>query len=366
MKAWKLGKEDYRAVLNSRKRHQTHKMAEARKVANDLIEAYKAKLYASHQETLRNASRTLQLLVNRSNMAKQITSLQQSVLKYEDPLAQEAALSTINLESIYSGVDAREKEPDNQKGLGYNDFIVLELLKWFKNDFFKWTNEPEATAAQGKPRLIGHERPNAEELKYQANVTEIYQCEDGSRIRFPRYNDPVKLLETRNGRCGEWNNCFCLCLRALGIRFRTVWNKEDHVWAEYYSEALKRWVHLDSCEEAFDNPTLYNKGWGKKMSYALAFGIDGCTDVSKRYVVEKDKALARDQIDENDLKNLLKVLTALQRRSKSKEELFKLAIEDNNEEMELRGQKPSYAGTLTLPRQSGSVEWTTARGEAGN
>ena len=79
----------------------------------------------------------------------------------------------------------------------------------------------------------------------------------GRFCRFPRYNDPGKLLETRQGRCGEWANCFTLCCRAAGLTARYVVDWTDHVWTEYFSHAHKRWIHLDSCEAAYDQPLLY-------------------------------------------------------------------------------------------------------------
>lgn len=62
---------------------------------------------------------------------------------------------------------------------------------------------------------------------------------------------------------------------------------------QYYSSAQSRWVHLDSCEAARDQPLLYDRGWGKKMSYIFAFSTDGAQDVSKGYIVDWEAALER-------------------------------------------------------------------------
>lgn len=101
-------------------------------------------------------------------------------------------------------------------------------------------------------------------------MPEVYTCSAcGAETRFPRYNDPLKLLETRRGRCGEWANAFALCCAAAGLRARQALDWTDHVWAEVFlplraGEAPGRWVHADPCEAAMDTPLLYEVERGER------------------------------------------------------------------------------------------------------
>lgn len=61
----------------------------------------------------------------------------------------------------------------------------------------------------------------------------------------------------------------------------------DHVWTEAYITAENRWVHMDSCENAYDAPKMYEKGWGKKLTYVVSLNSEEAIDTTQRYIVNK-------------------------------------------------------------------------------
>ncbi|XP_048580324.1 peptide-N(4)-(N-acetyl-beta-glucosaminyl)asparagine amidase isoform X2 [Nematostella vectensis] len=290
------------------------------------------------------------------------------VMIYEDPDLQKRARSHLPVRELEQKAEEMSKASRDSGGkcVDVKDCLILVLLEWFKG-FFQWMDKPECKSC--RQVAVYHQRgvPTLEEQEWGVGVVEEYKCPTCSQqIRFPRYNHPAKLLETRCGRCGEWANCFTMFCRVLGFETRHVIDWTDHVWTEVYSESQSRWLHCDSCECACDKPLVYEAGWGKKLSYIIAFSKEEVFDVTWRYSANHEAVrMRRTQVSEQWLADVTMKMTQ-QLQSIIPEERQKLLQGRTfNELIELMTLKSATPDELQ-GRVSGSLAWRKIRGELGS
>nr|XP_005297144.1 peptide-N(4)-(N-acetyl-beta-glucosaminyl)asparagine amidase isoform X5 [Chrysemys picta bellii] len=301
---------------------------------------------------------------------KTLQSNFQHVQVYENQSLQKKALASIPVQALKERAQeklAQAKKVDEGTHVNEDDFLLLELLQWFKGEFFQWVNSLPCSKCGGQTESKGILSPNDEDLRWNANRVENHHCNQCQfSNRFPRYNNPEKLLETRCGRCGEWANCFTLCCRAIGFEARYVWDSTDHVWTEVYSSSQQRWLHCDPCENVCDKPLLYEIGWGKKLSYVIAFSKDEVVDVTWRYSCKHEELLSRrTQVKEAALRETIERLNKLRQQSLSesrKRVLLERIIVELVEFISPKTPKPGELGG----RISGSMAWRVARDEIGS
>ncbi|KAI8913678.1 hypothetical protein EDD86DRAFT_110257 [Gorgonomyces haynaldii] len=240
-----------------------------------------------------------------------------------------------------------------------DDFYMNLLrctLDWFKTECFTWVDAVPCIRCSNKTQATGMATPTAEDVRYGAHRVETHTCQTcGFQNRFPRYNDPQRLLETRRGRCGEWANVFCLITRTLGFETRYILDFTDHVWTEVFVN--DRWVSMDSCEgsQSLDTPLMYETGWGKKLNYILAFGDTEVEDVTHKYTLKLSQ-LERSLVPEAWLSARLLLETNRLRDSLSVEERARLDVRD------LKVDMPTVTGS-ERGRQSGALQWRLDRNE---
>lgn len=290
-----------------------------------------------------------------------------AVCEYEDVGLQTKARKVAPIDELKGKAEARLQNNDKEYPT-YELALAKELLIWFKESFFTWMNAPECWSCGSETAMVGMAPPTEHELKHRASRVEQHDCKKcGASTRFPRYSDAGKLLETRKGRCGEWAQAFTLIARAAGLKARAVHDWTDHVWTEIYTPVGDnggRWVHADSCENVLDEPLLYEKGWGKKLNYCVATGVDCVMDVTRRYTVDFESLCPRRTLaSEAELQRTLGAMNA------------RVIADLPGAEQDPAIQRYVLdAGQIGMPResfvnlpgrQSGSEAWIKARGEDG-
>jgi Transglutaminase-like superfamily len=191
--------------------------------------------------------------------------------------------------------------PDKVLNLTTDDQSLRPLLQWFKFDFMKWMpKELQCTRCNNRPMRIQLIDDHSTTLR----KTEIHTCDVcASKQIFPRYERILRIAETRIGRCSEWSMLFGAIVNSISIQTRIVHDYLDHCWNE--SLINKEWVHIDSTLAypiSFDHPHYYERNWGKKYVYVLAFSANDLEDVTKRYtehwpIVQKRRG-KKDKVDE--------------------------------------------------------------------
>lgn len=132
----------------------------------------------------------------------------------------------------------------------------------------------------------------------------------------------------------------------------------------------KRWIHADPCENVMDRPLMYEKGWGKKLSYVLAFSKDEVQDVTWRYTSNQMDVMKRRKFcTEEKLLLFTTSLTEDRRRSSCsiprQEYLTKRSLMELVELITCHfgGNKDDKEGQEYQGRTSGSLAWRLARQE---
>ncbi|EAW64363.1 N-glycanase 1 [Homo sapiens] len=276
----------------------------------------------------------------------------QHVLVYENPALQEKALACIPVQELKRKSQeklSRARKLDKGINISDEDFLLLELLHWFKEEFFHWVNNVLCSKCGGQTRSRDRSLlPSDDELKWGAKEVEDHYC-DACQFsnRFPRYNNPEKLLETRCGRCGEWANCFTLCCRAVGFEARYVWD---------YTE-LQRTLSLKLTTLKEIGKTFLRISKRQKLIQVV--------DVTWRYSCKHEEVIARrTKVKEALLRDTINGLNKQRQLFLSenrRKELLQRIIVELVEFISPKTPKPGELGG----RISGSVAWRVARGEMG-
>ncbi|XP_032591400.1 peptide-N(4)-(N-acetyl-beta-glucosaminyl)asparagine amidase [Drosophila grimshawi] len=267
-----------------------------------------------------------------------------------DELTTNASCKLVAMQELICSGECQEKEPC------IRDLLLVELVNWFKTEFFEWVNNIPCQVCGSED---GKLRRTQTEGEVRVEVT--FCC--GQETKFHRYNDISQLLVSRKGRCGEFANCFTFLCRCLDYDARLVHSHFDHVWTEVYSETQMRWLHVDPSDNVVDSPLMYQHGWKRSIDYVFGYSRDDAQDVTWRYTNNHQQILQiRKLCTEKELIDTLNMIRTKRQQFATVErkkflsqrnmfEVISMTVERTPTESELKG------------RSSGSLSWRQSRGE---
>jgi hypothetical protein len=142
--------------------------------------------------------------------------------------------------------------PDNIVSQTKDGGNVIPLLKWFKNDFMRWTSKDPVcqkcidTHSYKRDDTSGVinssssiSRSSTAPMQVQTiignswRMRKLEMCNNSNyEYTFPRYGEILKIAETRAGRCSEWSMLFGAMLSSLGMKTEIIHDFLDHCWNE--------------------------------------------------------------------------------------------------------------------------------------
>jgi Transglutaminase-like superfamily len=193
-----------------------------------------------------------------------------------------------------------------------DDWNIVPLLRWFKNDFMKWTpkdpvckmcinrsdGHSNVIDSSSNDRSVAVVPPMMQVKKiiignsWKMRKLELFICSSCKyEYAFPRYAEILKIAETKTGRCSEWSILFGAMLSSLGIKTRIVHDFLDRCWNEAMLSCTEgeQWVHIDCTLDypiSLNHPYHYEENWAKEYEYVLAFTADKVEDVTQTYTLK--------------------------------------------------------------------------------
>jgi Transglutaminase-like superfamily len=134
----------------------------------------------------------------------------------------------------------------------------------------------------------------AAQLSPNYNQTDLFQWQQNKMIFASNptlLEDPIQILNSRDGICVQWSIVYVSACLALGDQSRLVvaadtsnWNF-IHTWAEDFYNGT--WVHVDPSDKVWNNPTHYQTwDWAKYIGTEVkiyAFEDGTYQDVTSTY-----------------------------------------------------------------------------------